>query len=1302
MPISVVVYKIFINQGIKGEKMSKNNFGIKSTFDAFVALNEILEEEKPSLKKKLKNKNLREGVSVDLRSNDELEAAKKIRAEKKDDTTLEVIDVDADAVDQIQNNDSYVGKMLLQCVSCKATRFVDIDDLKQDENDKDLYNLEDECPHCHHKGSGYSLVGQVGKTPDQEEEEATVDNDEASTEEAVFDNTEDVENEEAEEETPEETPTEEKPEEDEEEKDFTETDSEDDTNDLDLADLGDEFNVDDIVADDTEDEDEEDKTKKESLKEDLFTMTPEYIFKVGDTFTTPIDFEDDAFVADTVYTIVDLGNGKYGIEYENLNYPYVSGGSGIVDIFEEDSLEELSRQIFDYDPHISMEMINRFDPYASYHYGENNEEDEKTMASEFDKYKTEELEEDIEISKADYDKFLSSKLNGKPILGHKLKNENGRYFWLGSEESLKAAHKYFEPINIKDIKENLDMSTFEGSIANLIDTFTIEDHPVNVKLLNKNGSELGIYSSDDLPFTIKSQMMDTFNTDDNFLELNVTEEGEGTTVNDLFNYYRPDEDNQTTFLVTDIDTEEEDEYEELSELLENYGDYYIDGALGLRTLNIYIADGDLETEVEPLDDEEIEELGKENAEKETVTDESLVEEIIKSYPRLKLSRVNNPLSEEYFIAESIRLNEDLDLVYNNFVKHSNNKKLIEHFKSYTGYEDEVDKFLKEHNISKEKYNKIINESADKTYTINGIDYILYKDSYGNYKLDDKKTRERVADWDSYDEAMSDIKKWIKANKITDPTDEINEEAKTGKFIYDDISKFDIELPVEPCKVVLVNQGAYDLEQKGKSGHFTWVTYVHPGKYGKSQKKMDPIIEDVANQIADMYKEKYGKEAIVEDHIDSLDMFRVYIEDDKEDVKEKLFASVKDRAQLGEAINKLVKANEKYRIAKSITEGYRYDIFVNKNCKLTEGLFDLASTDNSNVEEIDAEVVDSEEPEATTTQLVPEGMSEEDVEIVNKIDRIAEDICNAIEEVYNIPAREKKPYVAADIIRDLQLVGGEVLADDLEDTPWNNLTKEMYNQFNGFYDSLDDLVSFVTGQRVTTSQAERLRQAIASLDGPQFTTEAIRANIASPRFLDAVRRGYVPYVSPQEISTNGNNRNNRNRFLEQCDDEITEDVNPKLVDMDGDVEDPNFNLASFAKTTVTESAKDFQEFGNAEDVEKRLDELEYLKAQRELNDEEQEEYEYCLQLLGKEYEKEEYPIDLEEFDSGINEYFADSDDVLGYTSKKIRKDGNDFIVEGLVENWDTSKPVTFIIKKNEGKDNYTVSNDLFEDKFTLDL
>ena len=52
--------------------------------------------------------------------------------------------------------------------------------------------------------------------------------------------------------------------------------------------------------------------------------------------------------------------------------------------------------------------------------------------------------------------------------------------------------------------------------------------------------------------------------------------------------------------------------------------------------------------------------------------------------------------------------------------------------------------------------------------------------------------------------------------------------------------------------------------------------------------------------------------------------------------------------------------------------YRYDVFVNSTCKLNEGLFDLDPVDDSNVEVLDGEVVDRETPEATTTQLVPEG------------------------------------------------------------------------------------------------------------------------------------------------------------------------------------------------------------------------------------------------------------------------------------------------------------------------------------------
>lgn len=1224
--------------------MSKNKFGINSTFDAFIALNEILEEEKPSLKKRLKNSKLDEGVSVDVRSDAELDAAKQLRETKTEkDDTLEVIDVDADAVDQLQDNSSYVGKMLLQCNSCKATRFMNIDDLKRDENDKDLYNLEDECPHCHHKGSGYTLIGQVGETPQEEENtEASFDNEEAP-EEVVFDNTDEVEN--AEEETSEEESSTEDAENETEESLYDETSSSDDTDEVDLAKLGDEFDVDDVLEDDTEEADKEDKkVKKESLEEGLFNTTPEYIFKVGDTFTTPIDFEDEAFVADTVYEIVelneddnwlDIDNGKYTLTYVNLDHPNVSFGTGYVDGFQADTLEDLSRQIFDYDPHISMEMINRFDPYASYHYGENNEEDEKAMASEFDKSKTEGLEED------------------------------------------------------------LDMSTFEGSIANLIDTFTIEDNPVNIKLLNKNGSELGMYGSDDLPFNVKSQMMDTFNTDDNYLEVNVTQNGEGTTVNDLFNYYRPDENNQTTFVVTNIDTDEEQDFEDLTTFLETYGDYYIDGALGLRTLNIYIADGDLETEVEPLDDEELIELGKENAEKEEaeVTEESLIEEIIKSYPGLKLNRINNSLAEEYFIAESIRLNEDIDLVYKNFVKPTSNEKLIEHFKSYTGYEDEVDKFLKEHNISKENYNKLINESADDEHapTLLNVDSIY-----------------------------SPEKKIAVANKLK----AIYNDPNTKQEVIDEIDHF--------------LQDFIDLS------------------------KMNGI-DDIDNEI----------------------LAKVYYQVDRkgllnEVVSEKLLTSVKTRAELGEAISKLVSANEKYRIAKSLTEGYRYDVFVNENCKLNEGLFDLAKED---------------EPE--TTALVPEGMREEDVEIVNKIDRIAEDIANAIENTYGVPAKDKKALIVADIIRDLQLIGGEKLADELEDTPWDNLTKQMYQEFNGFYDALDDLVSFTTGQRITTSQADKLQQAIRSLDGPSFETEEIQKQVESPQFLQAIQQGLIPYITPQELQAP--------EVSESC----NEAVDSFLVDEDGDIEDPSFNLNTFGKNQVNEDGQtdlirakeiwnqksdevrglgkelakynlsytqaktnddkiieqpDFSnvpeeerekvtnlykkyqeasrknisardryykledevnlglredlpdneepeqtfEFENAEDVEKRLGELNYLQTQRELTTEEEKEFYYCQNLISNKWVEDDMKesinedFNLDEFDEAVNSYLNESNELVGYRSNKLNRDNGNIVIEGVMESDVDSKPVTFLITKNENADNYTVSNNLFEDKFILEL
>ena len=1352
--------------------MNKKDYGINSLADAFLALKDVYEDIEVNVN--AKRKGLKEAASVNVRNIEDVESAQKFKAadKKEENSELEVIDVDADSLENLQDGKSYIGKMLLQCNSCKATRFIDIDKLVADENDKELYNVEDECPHCHNKGTGYALIGQVGKTQeDNPEDGAALDNDANNGEEAMFDNTNDVEPQ-AEETPTEETSDNEDTEENNGETSYDETNASDDTDELDLPELGDEFDVDDVMEDDTEeksDDEDKKKVKKESLKEDS---------KIQDNKSKKKSLKEDS-TTDMTKVKADIENFRklifdtlkqnkghslyevkiddikpYSYKFDNKIYYYESTYAFTINL-----IYDMEGEVTGRDDSFIKEINRGYDEneiIANRKFIEN-------LISKFSEYETGNIgfviyEDDFELDDSDmwygcenceptpwdpgsFDEYFSGTLTiSYPayIEYNDTDEDDDNEADYAEDDIHLASSDYAAGQWLEGLDEKLDMSTFEGSIANLIDTFTIEDNPVNIKLLNKNGSELGIYSSDDLPFNVKSQMMDTFNTDDNYLEVNVTENGDGTTVNDLFNYYRPDEDNQTTFVVTNVDTDEEEDFDDLTEFLEKYGDYYIDGALGLRTLNIYIADGDLETKVEPLDDEEIEELGKENAEKdeslkeaidtgaikgrnipktvnklsqygevtvisqaicqdryenyysvngikqrnkstvynwhngwgqrvnsgtyvnpkyfiavnmklpaaftgklkdttiycfitkecfdklintnienksynsfndlitnlnldlvglntseyslvnlralpneqEEVTEESLIEEIINSYPGLKLNRINNSLAEEYFIAESIKLNEDIDLVYKNFVKPTNNEKLIEHFKSYTGYEDEVDKFLKEHNISKEQYTKIINESSN--------------------SVNEATNKSTIADI-TYDEA----KKYYGEDFIN--IESLGEDA-VG-ITYRD-SKLDSDDNVQETQFGIDSEGH--------------------------------LLDINGNRLVN-------------------------------EVNEKLLVSVKDRAELGEAINKLVEAKEKYRISKSLTEGYRYDIFVNENCKLNEDLFDgevEVVGDDVDAEATDTELVDNApstevaEP-VTTTDIVPADMNPEDVETVQKIDRIANDIVNAIQETYGVDISDKKNLVVADIIQDLQLIGGQKAVDDLANTPVNELTKQMYQEFNGFWDAMDEMISFFTGQKITTSQADRLAQAIQSLDSNSFTTDTIYTKIASPRFLQAAQAGYIPYIDPTAL-----------------------------------------------QAPVDECVRTFDEDYNTED---RLKELKEIKKQRKLTDDEAEELAYCENEVDSRRAEQKYlngeceSFDIDEFDECINEYLYSQNPEIdeAYNTVNVKESNKSIVIEGLITREDKTEAITFtatpvLNEENNSQKRFIVTNNKNDLEFNLDL
>lgn len=83
---------------------------------------------------------------------------------------------------------------------------------------------------------------------------------------------------------------------------------------------------------------------------------------------------------------------------------------------------------------------------------------------------------------------------------------------------------------------------------------------------------------------------------------------------------------------------------------------------------------------------------------------------------------------------------------------------------------------------------------------------------------------------------------------------------------------DIKLPE---RVVLFDNGAYDLEMNGKSGLYTWVGYNHKGL--RSEPRMNQIVGNVAYEIAELWSSKYAAKAVVQDYIRSVDAYRVYIE-----------------------------------------------------------------------------------------------------------------------------------------------------------------------------------------------------------------------------------------------------------------------------------------------------------------------------------------------------------------------------------------------------------------------------------------
>lgn len=249
----------------------------------------------------------------------------------------------------------------------------------------------------------------------------------------------------------------------------------------------------------------------------------------------------------------------------------------------------------------------------------------------------------------------------------------------------------------ESLEEELDLNSWEGTVESFLDRFTLEDQRLAINFYNTDESKLASFDSvEDVSFDFSIANVDQFNTDDDYISINVSEPTEEDpedvcSVATLFERFK--DNGTTTFRVSNLDTEEETEVETVDELIEQFGAMNIEGAIEVQNLNFYIM-SDMEAQ----------------SSEETV-EESLIRNII-SENNLRQRKANQINTVEYFISESINNKEDLDKIYEQFIVPCDSPMLTHQFKDVTGYKDKVDTFLEDKNITREQYNVLVESNNE--------------------------------------------------------------------------------------------------------------------------------------------------------------------------------------------------------------------------------------------------------------------------------------------------------------------------------------------------------------------------------------------------------------------------------------------------------------------------------------------------------------------------------------------------------------------------------------------------------------
>lgn len=100
-------------------------------------------------------------------SDDGIEKLKQFRDDDDISDEIEIIDTEAETEEELQ--DSYVGKVILDCAVCHSKLYKNKDEVVLND-DETLANVDEECPYCH-TPEGFKIIGEVAEFESADEDD---------------------------------------------------------------------------------------------------------------------------------------------------------------------------------------------------------------------------------------------------------------------------------------------------------------------------------------------------------------------------------------------------------------------------------------------------------------------------------------------------------------------------------------------------------------------------------------------------------------------------------------------------------------------------------------------------------------------------------------------------------------------------------------------------------------------------------------------------------------------------------------------------------------------------------------------------------------------------------------------------------------------------------------------------------------------------------------------------------------------------------------------------------------------------